>query len=70
MIDPVMIERPWLTPIQDNAPSHASVYTIREMNRKNLSPISWPAFLPRFQSDRSCVESNKRFLAAALPKSE
>lgn len=46
LIDGVVLREPGLHVMQDNAPPHKARQTMREFERRNISPIEWPPYSP------------------------
>ena len=53
LIDGMVNMRPWLSVMQDNAPSHSAIDTVDEFRRRYITPIQWAACSP----DSNPIES-------------
>lgn len=67
LIHSMISERPGLLLMQDNAPPHVAAQTIRELNEKHISPISWPPFSPDLNPIEAVWNKMKDFIQQNYP---
>ena len=62
--------RPWLSVMQDNAPSHSIIDTVDEFRRRYITPIQWPACFPDLNPIESVWNIMKYYIQPNSPDLE
>ncbi|VCU39982.1 Bgt-51059, partial [Blumeria graminis f. sp. tritici] len=67
LIDGVVSMRPWLSVMQDNAPTHCAVITMEDMSQRLIQPIFWPANLPDLNPIEAVWNKMKHYIQRHHP---
>ena len=70
LIDGMVTMRPWVSVMQDNAPSHSAARTIEEFRERFITPIDWPPYSPDLNPIEHVWDSMKDYIQYHYPRLE